>query len=91
MGVSKCGYRACAGRSRLKSSAKYPPEGIVSGGTVEGKGMSGEFGVVHGAGSGSRLTIDNGAMGSCVVPRDPNRLLKENVEGKNFMNDIGTL
>jgi hypothetical protein len=53
--------------------------------------MSGEFGVVHGAGSGSRLTIDNGAMGSCVVPRDPNRLLKENVEGKKFMNDIGTL
>ena len=29
-------------------------------------------------GKGSRLTIENGTMGSCVVPRDPNRLLEEN-------------
>ena len=59
MGDSRGGHSACAGRSRLKSSAKYPPEGIVSVGTVEGKGMSEVVGVGHGAGSGSRLVIEN--------------------------------
>ncbi len=44
-------------------------------------------GVGHGAGSGSRSTRKSGTMGSCVVPRDPNRLLKKNVEGRKFMID----
>ena len=32
----------------------------------------------HCVGKCSRLTNENGTMGSCVVPRDPNRLLEEN-------------
>ena len=32
----------------------------------------------HCVGKCSRLTIENGTIGSCVVPRDPNRLLEEN-------------
>ena len=49
--------------------------------------MFGVVGVEHGAGPGSRFTRESGTMGSFVVPRDPNRLLSEKVEGKKFMID----